>query len=100
MPWGVGKAGFMADSLCSRNARPQKALVGRAQLRVSHVAPFLGSGRGQTAGRPVPARNEACKQKVLAGKRAGKRKEDRLLFYVNLMDLEVFRRCGEKSGKV
>jgi len=28
----------MADSLCSRNARPQKALVGRAQLRVSHVA--------------------------------------------------------------
>ena len=28
----------MADSLCSRNARPQKALVGREQLRVSHVA--------------------------------------------------------------
>ena len=31
--------GSLADSPCSRNARPQKALVGRAQLRVSHVAP-------------------------------------------------------------
>ena len=29
------------DLLCSRNARPQKALVGRAQLRVSYVAPDL-----------------------------------------------------------
>jgi hypothetical protein len=32
------REGSLADSLCSRNAQPQKALVGRAQLRVSHVA--------------------------------------------------------------
>jgi hypothetical protein len=41
----VGK-GSLADSLCSRNARPQKALVGRAQLRVSHVTIFKSMWAG------------------------------------------------------
>gem|GEM_PF-1073168 len=32
--------GGLADPLCSRNARPQKALVGRAQLGISHTTPL------------------------------------------------------------
>ena len=34
--------GWPADPLCSRNARPQKALVGRAQWEINRL-PVLGS---------------------------------------------------------
>ena len=54
----LGTRGMKGDSsnpLCSRNARPQKALVGRAQLRItgshpseSGVTSELGGSIGRT----------------------------------------------------
>jgi len=47
---GGGKAGMETDDrLCSRNARPQKALVGRAQWKISQ-SPSLKRYRGSLEG--------------------------------------------------
>ena len=37
------------DLLCSRNARPQKALVGRAQWKI-HQPPCLGEAQASSEG--------------------------------------------------
>jgi hypothetical protein len=39
IPPGVGGEGWPVSLLCSRNARPEKALVGRAQSETNRVTP-------------------------------------------------------------
>ena len=41
------------DLLCSRNARPQKALVGRAQSETNRTTPFNGMLQAKPSGSQV-----------------------------------------------
>ena len=41
-PPGVGGEGWPVSLLCSRNARPRKGLVGRAQLETKRTTPLKG----------------------------------------------------------
>ena len=66
--------GWPADLLCSRNARPEKALVGRAQWEINRP-PVLGNeslrGFGGEGGQMVQSRlvlAQPTLKKVLAGR--------------------------------
>ena len=48
-----GREGAARCPLCSRNARPQKALVGRAQLRAALATPFNTEKKKERRGNQV-----------------------------------------------